>query len=313
MDKLIIPDSARIAWNTIGDTLVERDDQESIFLATFDDVDTNTKSMHQIDYSFYNRGKYAVQPIFILQVYSYPPGFDVNCENINHFEKRYEVLGDAVPRINYWLAYFKDKIPLNTESKITEGYWTNRYNDQNTGWDIGYPSTPLKEYIDQLSDKNIRILIPGAGNAYEAEYLIAQGFTNVFVMDISPIPLQQFAERNPEFPKAQLLEVNFFKHKGKYDLILEQTFFCSFEPTFENRNNYAKQMNELLNINGQLVGVWFDIPLVEGNMDKRPFGGTKEEYLSYLDNYFTTKTFEPCHNSIAPREGQELFGIFKKK
>jgi methyl halide transferase len=199
------------------------------------------------------------------------------------------------------------------ENNTTESYWTNRYNDKNTGWDIGYPSTPLKEYIDQLTDKNMRILIPGAGNGYEAEYLIAQGFAHVYVMDISAIPLRQFAERNPNFSKAQLIEGDFFTHEGKYDLIVEQTFFCSFEPTQQNRNNYAKHMYDLLNNNGKLVGVWFDIPLVAGNMDKRPFGGTKDEYLTYLENYFTVHTFETSFNSIAPRAGQELFGIFIKR
>jgi methyl halide transferase len=313
MNKLLIPDSARIAWNTISDSVLERSDQESIFLATFDDISTNTKYKYQIDYSFYSRGKYEGKPKYILRVYSFGLDFENYSDTINYFDKEYDALADAINDINYWMAHFKDKMPLNMETHKTESYWTNRYNDQSTGWDIGYPSTPLKEYIDQLSDKRIRILIPGAGNAYEAEYLIAQGFTNTFVMDISPIPLQQFTERNPAFPKAQLLEQNFFEHKGKYDLILEQTFFCSFEPTIENRNNYAMHMNDLLNINGKLVGVWFDIPLVEGNMDKRPFGGTKDEYLSYIGKYFTTKTFESCHNSIAPRAGQELFGIFKKK
>ncbi len=200
------------------------------------------------------------------------------------------------------------------ETKDTiEKYWTNRYKDESTGWDIGYPSEPLKAYIDQLTDKNIRILIPGAGNAYEAEYLYAQGFTNVFVMDISPIPLQNFMARNPDFPKEQLIEANFFEHKATYDLIIEQTFFCSFEPTKKNRNNYAKHCAALLNLKGKLVGVWFDIPLIEGNMDKRPFGGRKEEYLAYLLPYFTLKVFETCYNSIAPRAGQELFGIFLKK
>jgi len=45
---------------------------------------------------------------------------------------------------------------------------------------------------------------------------------------------------------------------------------------------------------------------------KRPFGGTKEEYLSYLTPYFKVKVFEDCHNSIAPRMENELFGIFLK-
>ncbi len=199
-----------------------------------------------------------------------------------------------------------------TNTKEEENYWTNRYQIESTGWDIGAPSTPLKEYIDQIENKEIKILIPGAGNAYEAEYLYAQGFKNVFVMDISSIPLQNFLDRNPHFPKEQLIETNFFEHKGKYDLILEQTFFCSFEPTKQNRQLYGSQMVKLLNPKGKLVGLWFDIPLIKGNMDKRPFGGCKDEYCTYLNPYFKIKKFETCYNSITPRAGQELFGIFVK-
>lgn len=192
-----------------------------------------------------------------------------------------------------------------------QNYWTKRYHEKSTGWDIGYPSTPLKEYIDQLKDKNIYILIPGAGNAYEAEYLWDQGFRNVFVMDISEFPLKQFRERNPDFPEAQLLLEDFFQHKAQYDLILEQTFFCSLVPTDANRNRYVNQMASLLRPKGKLVGVWFEIPLTE-DMEKRPFGGDKNLYLSYLRPHFKTITFESCYNSISPRIGNELFGIFRK-
>ena len=191
-------------------------------------------------------------------------------------------------------------------------YWTKHYKDQNTGWDIGYPSPQIKEYIDQLEDNSISILIPGAGNAYEAEYIWKQGFKNVFVMDISEVPLKNFKNRNPNFPSSQLIHGDFFEHQNAYDLILEQTFFCSFIPTDENRNTYAKHAAKLLKPNGKLVGVWFDIPLTE-DLEKRPFGGNKELYLKYLNPYFKTKTFEPCYNSIPPRQGNELFGIFEKK
>ena len=191
-------------------------------------------------------------------------------------------------------------------------YWTKRYQEERTPWDIGYPSTPLKAYIDQLEDKAISILIPGAGNAYEAAYLWQEGFENVFVMDISEIPLKQFQVRHPDFPKDQLLLENFFRHSTQYDLILEQTFFCSLVPTDEIRNRYARHMASLLKPNRRLVGVWFDIPLT-GGLDNRPFGGDKELYLSYLEPYFETITFEPCYNSIPPRKGNELFGIFRRK
>ena len=193
-----------------------------------------------------------------------------------------------------------------------ENYWSQRYESGSTGWDIGHVSTPLKTYIDQLKDKNIKILIPGAGNAYEAEYLWQQGFGNIFVMDISPRPLKAFADRNPDFPNSQLLLEDFFEHEGQYDLILEQTFFCSFVPTDKNRFDYAKQMQKLLKPNGKLVGVWFTFPLT-GDMEKRPFGGDKELYLKYLEKYLTVVSFEKCYNSIPPRKGNELFGIFTKK
>ena len=104
-------------------------------------------------------------------------------------------------------------------------FWNNRYHEKKTGWDIGHPSTPIKEYIDQLRDKDTQILIPGCGNAYEAEYLFNKGYENVFLLDIAPLALQQFANRVNHFPKKNLIESD-FQHEGKYDLILEQTFLC---------------------------------------------------------------------------------------
>ena len=199
---------------------------------------------------------------------------------------------------------------MNTKEE--ENYWSSRYQNEMTGWDLGAPSTPLKTYIDQLENKDLKILIPGAGNAYEAAYLFENGFHNTHVLDISKIPLTAFAKKYPSFPNSQLLHENFFEHQGQYDLILEQTFFCSFPPTKENRTAYAKKMADLLMSNGKLVGLWFDIPLT-GDMVKRPFGGTKEAYLTYLSPHFEVVSFEKCYNSIEARRGLELFGVFEKK
>ncbi|NJC27464.1 methylmalonyl-CoA epimerase [Neolewinella antarctica] len=190
-------------------------------------------------------------------------------------------------------------------------YWTERYAAGNTGWDIGSPSTPIKEYLDQLSDKSLRILIPGAGNAHEAEYAWNSGFRNVTVLDIAPEPLAAFLKRVPDFPAEQAIRSDFFAHQGQYDLILEQTFFCSFPPTGENRKAYALKMHDLLATSGKLVGLWFDVPLTD-ELEKRPFGGTRSEYLGYFDPLFDVVTFTTAHNSIPPRAGRELFGILQK-
>lgn len=187
-------------------------------------------------------------------------------------------------------------------------YWETKYHEGNTGWNIGNISTPIKEYIDQLGNKNLRILIPGAGNAYEAEYLFKQGFNYIYVMDIAKIPLDNLIERIPNFPKNHLLEEDFFEHIGHYDLILEQTFFCAINPA--ERPLYVKKMHQLLKDNGQLVGLLFDFPLTEVGP---PFGGSYQEYLETFSPYFEIKTLEKSYNSIKPRANREFFILFKKK
>jgi len=192
-------------------------------------------------------------------------------------------------------------------NKLNKNYWTARYDANETGWDIGYASTPIKSYIDQLENKNIRILIPGAGNAYEAAYLFENGFKNVTVLDFAQKPLDNLQKRIPDFPSSQLVNDDFFNHKGTYDLILEQTFFCALSPKL--RTDYAQKMQELLAENGKLVGLLFDFPLTEKGP---PFGGCHDEYLATFKPYFTRIKMERCYNSIKPRQGNELFFILQK-
>ena len=93
--------------------------------------------------------------------------------------------------------------------KLNASYWDNRYKTQDIAWDLGEISTPLKTYIKQLEDKSLKILIPGGGNSYEAEYLFNQGFNNVFVVDLSKTALDSLKSRVPDFPNSQLLHKNF--------------------------------------------------------------------------------------------------------
>jgi len=192
--------------------------------------------------------------------------------------------------------------------QLNKEYWTKRYTENETGWDVGEVTTPLKMYFDQLVDKELRILIPGAGNAYEAEYLVNAGFKNVTVVDISEEPLKNIKTRNLIFPSEQLICQDFFEHEQEYDLIIEQTFFCALHPLL--RKEYAKKMHELLVPNGKLVGLLFNVPL---NETHPPFGGNAEEYKTYFSELFNFNVFEPCYNSIKPRADRELFICLEKK
>jgi len=192
--------------------------------------------------------------------------------------------------------------------KLNSHYWEERYQENETGWNVGAITRPIKEYVDQLEDKNLRILIPGAGNGYEFDYLIQKGFNDTYVVDYATTPLENIKKRMPGLSEKHIIASDFFELKGQYDLIIEQTFFCAIEPKL--RTTYVQQMKSLLKPNGKIVGLLFQFPLTEVGP---PFGGSKEEYLMRFENDFTINTLETAYNSIQPREGKELFFIFISK
>lgn len=194
------------------------------------------------------------------------------------------------------------------KKQLNKDYWEKRYETNETGWDVGKITTPIKEYIDQIENKNLKILIPGAGNGYELDYFLSKGFKNVFVVDFAETPLQNIKKRIPEFPENQLIKSDFFELEGKFDLIMEQTFFCALAP--ELREKYVSKMHSLLSENGKLFGLLFDFPLTE---EGPPFGGSKAEYLNLFSEKMHIKTLETAYNSIQPRKERELFFIFLPK
>ena len=193
-------------------------------------------------------------------------------------------------------------------NELTKEYWEQRYLKGEIGWDIGSISEPIKHYFDQLSNKELKVLIPGGGNSYEAEYLFRNGFKNVFLLDWSSKALQNFKNRTPDFPSSQLINADFFQHTGQYDLIIEQTFFCALDPKL--RKKYTQHSHQLLKNEGKLVGLLFNISL---NETHPPFGGNKNEYICYFKDYFDIQIMETCYNSIPPRANSELFVKMVKK
>ena len=185
--------------------------------------------------------------------------------------------------------------------KLDAQYWTERYENEQTGWDTHGVTTPLKEYFDQLEDLSLRVLVPGSGNAYEAGYLWERGFQHVFVLDWAAPPLQYFAEKYPDFPKSQLLQSDFFDLSGQFDLIIEQTFFCAFDP--ELRTDYVKKVHSLLKKGGKLTGLLWDTDFAGGP----PFGGSLREYEQLFTDHFEIDILAPAYNSIKPRAGREVF------
>ena len=149
--------------------------------------------------------------------------------------------------------------------------------------------------------------MPGAGNGYEVEYLYNKGFSNTFLLDFSQKAIASFKKRCAEFPNENIVCQDFFKHEGRYDLIVEQTFFSSLSKT--QRKSYVNQVYRLLLPGGKLMGLLFNH---EFTYDYPPFGGTTDEYRK-LFSPFRFMVFETAYNSIKPRRNREVFFILEKK
>lgn len=189
----------------------------------------------------------------------------------------------------------------------TKNFWDSQYQANTTGWDLGVISPPIKSYINTLENKNIRILIPGCGNSYEAAYLLEQDFTNITVIDIAPTLIENLKIKFKDNSNINIVLGDFFEHQGEYDLIIEQTFFCALPPAM--RQEYVSKMHQLLTKEGKIAGLLFNRTFESSP----PFGGSLKEYEILFKNSFNFIKIEICKNSAVPRAGSELWIEFQKK
>jgi SAM-dependent methyltransferase len=199
-------------------------------------------------------------------------------------------------------------MPLNRNFGMIhdENYWQQRYIQGDTGWDISHISIPLQSYFDQLTDKDISILIPGCGFGHEAIYLVQSGFTDVTALDFASAACDKLLDSKVAPPLKVVCE-DIFLHIGSYKLIIEQTMFCALHPS--QRAAYVEKIHSLLALGGKYVGLLFATHFLK---EGPPYGGNSKEYLDLFSQYFSKVSIEPCYNSIAPRKGNELWINLKK-
>jgi len=191
--------------------------------------------------------------------------------------------------------------------ELNQDFWNQRYENGQTGWDLGEACPAFVHYFSQDRNRDHAILIPGAGNAHEADMLLKLGYTHLTIVDIAPTVVARLKEKYADRPEIQILCGDFFLHEGSYDLILEQTFFCALDPSL--RSAYVEKMAELLKPGGLLLGVLFDRDFEGGP----PFGGHAEEYRALFTPYFELLDFSTCIRSASPRAGSELFIRMRKR
>lgn len=192
--------------------------------------------------------------------------------------------------------------------KLDADYWNQRYLAHDTPWDIGRISTPLQHLFEQLTDPDIRLLIPGAGRAHEAIYLHRKGFRQVWVCDWAPEAFSFLRKQAPDFPEDHLIVRDFFSLQDTFDILIEQTFFSALPPG--RRPDYVQKAWQLLRPNGYLAGLLFN---EQFDRPGPPFGGSRAEYEALFQRHFYLEEWHVATDSIAPRSGRELFLRLRKK
>ena len=195
----------------------------------------------------------------------------------------------------------------------TKDFWSARYLNNETGWEMGGPHPSLEFVHPQLKLNKSRVLVVGAGRGHDAAFFAKQGHI-VTAVDFSEEAIREAKERYGDLPITWIQKDIFQlvpEYTGQFDVVFEHTCFCAISPS--RRNDYVRLVSQLLCENGYLLGVFFVF-------DKRtgpPFGGSEWELEQRFKRRFrplywtrwTEYSSTPDHQW---RRGGELIAFFQK-
>ncbi len=159
-------------------------------------------------------------------------------------------------------------------------YWSLRYQQGQTGWDMGGP-TPV--FVHLLRENRLpvlpgaTVLVPGCGYGHDVLLLAKAGY-RVLAVDFAPEPLAVLHARARELP-VTIYQANYFDLPAQLgssiDMILEYTCFCAIDPG--RRQAYFETAFSLLRAGGWLVGLFFPIQPKGTPLQGPPFPVSEEE------------------------------------
>lgn len=190
--------------------------------------------------------------------------------------------------------------------------WSQRYEDQDTPWDLGRPHPDLVTRLPELLGflgPNSRAFVPGCGRGHDAEALARAGL-GVTAVDVVPGLASRVRTRLEPFGGAFSWEDALLtRPEEPYDLVWEHTFFCALKP--EDRGSYGAMVRRCLRRGGVLAGVLFPVGKPEA-WGGPPWGITVEDLERSLGSSFRKLRDEPAARPIEARSWKERWVVFKK-
>ena len=128
--------------------------------------------------------------------------------------------------------------------------WIRAYETDDTPWDKGAPSPPLREFLSRRSVSG-RVLVPGCGTGHDVRLLAAQG-AEVVGLDLAPGALRKagaFAKTGGEsYVLGDFLQLA-PEWLGRFDWVVEHTCLCALDP--EQRGAYVDAVLRALKPSGR--------------------------------------------------------------
>lgn len=173
-------------------------------------------------------------------------------------------------------------------------------------WDAGRVPDALRTYAARTQPGS-RILIPGCGSAYEAYYLLENGF-DVEAIDFSDAAVAIGKANLGCFgDRIRLADFFSFEYGLPYDVVYERAFLCALPP--RAWLEYAERMAQLLRPEGHLAGFFF----LKETQKGPPFGISEGGLHELLDPAFEQLEERSVTDSLPVFQGAERWQVWRRR
>lgn len=190
------------------------------------------------------------------------------------------------------------------------GYWSNRYQTGETGWEMNEAAPAFKDMVPRLKLQKSRVLVLGCGSGNDAALFAEEGHI-VTAVDFSQEALDRAQKKYGHFENIKWVKADAFnlpkEFFGAFDIVVEHTFYCAIDPT--KRQELVQTWKKCLIDKGFLLGVFF----VMDHKKTPPYGGLEWELRERLKKDFHFVFWGRLRNSIQNRNGKELLVYAHRK
>lgn len=191
--------------------------------------------------------------------------------------------------------------------------WEAAYLAGETPWDKGAAAPELSRILERGLLRG-RVLVPGCGLGHDARAIAAKAHGEVVGLDVAPTAVLR-ARSIAGFGNLAFEEGDLFAlpeaWKGAFDAVWEHTCFCAIDPAL--RSNYVLALGSALRTGGELVGVFYLNPSMDGRGDGPPFGVSLEELDELMGAYFELLEEWAPLNCFEGREGREWCRRYRRR